>query len=101
MAGYVRRYAKKAKKVAKRRYFKGGKYRKPNIVNMAKDMSMLRGMLNSEKKQYTVSTGSSWYKVGQVDGNNSGHYIVGFSPNLPFGSHVNIFPFFPYLCPNW
>ena len=53
---------------------------------MAKDISLLRGMLNSEKKQYTISTGSSWYKVGQVDGNASGHYIVGFSPNIPQGT---------------
>jgi hypothetical protein len=82
----VRKYAKRAKRGAKRRYFKGGKYRKPNILTMAKDINMLRGMLNSEKKQYTQSTSTSWYKVGQVNANNSGHFIVGFTPNIPAGT---------------
>ncbi len=86
MPGYVRKAAKRVKRAAKRRYFKGGKYRKPNIVTMAKDISMLRGMLNSEKKQYTVSSSSYWYKVGQVDANASGHFIVGFTPNIPQGT---------------
>jgi hypothetical protein len=86
MAGYVRKYAKKAKQVAKKRYFKGGKYRKPNVLTMARDINMLRGMLNSEKKQYTLSTASSWYKVGQVNGNTSGHFIVGFTPSIPQGT---------------
>lgn len=81
-----RTYAKKAKRAVKRRYFKGGKYRKPNVYTMAKDISLLRGMLNSEKKQYTVSTSSSWYKVGQVNANDSGHFIVGFTPNIPQGT---------------
>ena len=81
-----RKYAKRAKRAVKRRYFKGGKYRKPNVYTMAKDISLLRGMLNSEKKVYTVSTSSSWYKVGQVDGNNSGHFLVGFTPNIPQGT---------------
>lgn len=85
--GYVKKVAKNVKRAAKRRYFKGGKYRKPNIVTMAKDISLLRGMLNSEKKQYTVGSTSSWYKVGQVDGNASGHFIVGFTPNqIPQGT---------------
>lgn len=90
MAGYAKSYAKKAKKAVKRRYFKGGKYRKPNILTMAKDISMLRGMLNSEKKQFNDTTGQGQsYRLGQVDDNNSGHYIQGFTPNIVQGVESN------------
>lgn len=89
MAGYVRKYAKKAKKIVKRRYFKGGKYSKPNVYTMAKDISLLRGMLNSEKKVLSVSTGPQSYYLGQVNNNNSGHFIQGFSPNLMQGVESN------------
>lgn len=81
-----RKYAKRAKKAVKGRYFKGGKYRKPNVYRMAKDISLLRGMLNSEKKQYTVSTTDNSYQVGQMNANNSGHWISGFTPHIPQGT---------------
>ena len=85
-----RKYAKRAKKAVKKRYFKGGKYRKPNVYTMAKDISLLRGMLNSEKKQFVVSTGQgNSYPVGQVNLNDSGHYIAGFTPQPLPGTAAN------------
>lgn len=87
---YAKRYAKKAKKAVKRRYFKGGKYRKPNVYTMAKDISLLRGMLNSEKKAITVTTGAgNSYPLGQVNQNQSGHFIVGWTPVIPQGTQSN------------
>lgn len=87
---YARKYAKKAKKAVKRRYFKGGKYRKPNIYRMARDLSLVRGMLNSEKKIYSIDSGEgNSYPLGQVNVNSSGHFIVGFTPNLIQGTQNN------------
>jgi len=76
-----RKYAKRAKKAVKRRYFRKGKYSKPNVYAMAKDISLLRGMLNSEKKILQVSTPAGVsYPLGQVQQNASGHYIQDFTP---------------------
>lgn len=87
---YVRKYAKRTKRAVKKRYFKGGKYSKPNVYTMAKDISLLRGMLNSEKKIFTVSTGAgNSYPLGQVNQNASGHYIQGFTPGPVQGVESN------------
>lgn len=86
----VRRYAKKAKKAVKRRYFKGGKYRKPNVYTMARDISLLRSALNSEKKAITVTSGAGTsYPLGQVNVNSSGHFILGWTPVIPQGTASN------------
>lgn len=87
---YVKKAAKNVKRAAKQRYFKGGKYRKPNVYTMAKDISLLRGMLNSEKKIFSIDSGEGQsYPLGQVDGNSSGHFILGFTPNLSQGTANN------------
>lgn len=45
----AKRYAKGRAKALKRRYFKGTGYGNPRIMNMAKDIKMLKDMVNTEK----------------------------------------------------
>jgi len=49
----MRRFAKRTGRAVKGRYFKGKGYRKPKLINMAKDLSKLKHLLNVEKKVYT------------------------------------------------
>lgn len=48
---YARKAARKAGTAAKRRYFRGKGYRKPKIMAMARDISAIQRMLNTEKKK--------------------------------------------------
>lgn len=83
----VRRYAQKAGSALKKRYFKGKGYSQPKLVQMAKDVSVLKSMLNAEKKrlEVTISDGT----VGQVNGNSSGHYLYDLTPVVAQGTGYN------------
>ena len=58
MPGF-RKTAKKAgrnfRKNLKKRYFSGKGYRNPKLIQMAKDVNMIKGMLNTEKKKIVVT----------------------------------------------
>lgn len=51
----VRRVARSAK----RRYFKGKGYSKPNLSRMVKDLSIVKSMVNAEKEIYTAHSTTS------------------------------------------
>lgn len=46
----IKKYAKKVGRAIKRRYFKGKGYSRPKVQRMAKDIMMLKNVLNPEKK---------------------------------------------------
>ena len=48
-----RRMARKVGRVVKRRYFKGKGYSKPKLSRMAKDLAVVKQMVNAEKEIYT------------------------------------------------
>lgn len=75
---------KKAGKAIKKRY---GTFRNPKIGQIVKDVSMLKGMLNAEKKRFEVSITNGG--VGQVNGTASGHYLYDMTPVIGQGVGFN------------
>lgn len=73
----ARKVFKKARGYAIKRYFNKGY--KPKISRIVKDVSMLKNMINAEKKRYTQT--NSGVGVGQMNVNSSGHYLVDITPN--------------------
>jgi len=74
----LRKVAKKVKRAVKRRYVtKTGKGLR--VGRIAKDVMMLKKMINAEKKTYADKL-SSAITVGQVGGNTSGHQIIDVTP---------------------
>lgn len=49
-----RRVARKVGRVVKRRYFKGKGYSKPKLSRMARDLAIVKQMVNAEKEIYTA-----------------------------------------------
>lgn len=58
-----------------------------STTRLAKDVAMLKGIINSEK--FRVETQSQNNLVGQVNGNSSGHYIADFTPAPTQGDGYN------------
>lgn len=69
---------KRVKRAAKKRYFQGKGYSKPKLVQMAKDVTYLKSVLNPEKKLFAMSNNS--LSIGQVSGNANGFYAVDITP---------------------
>jgi hypothetical protein len=84
----VRKVAKKVGRAVKRRYFQGKGYSNPKIGQMVKDISVLKSMVNAEKKRLEVPI-STGQLVGQVNAANSGHWIADLTPNVTQGSGYN------------
>lgn len=85
-----KRIFKKATRAVKKRYFKGKGYAKPKYNTMLKDVAFLKKMINAEKKRIIVSnSGLGSAGIGQVNGNASGHYLVGLTPLPPQGNDYN------------
>lgn len=80
MAGRAYRAGRKA--VKKRYTTKKGGYR---IGQITKDIAYLKGVLNPEKKNYTLNNTSN-QAVGCFNGNASGHYCIDISPTPTQGS---------------
>jgi len=80
-----RKFAKKAKRVVgravKSRY---GTFSKPKINNIVRDVAMLKTLVNAEKKHIETLV-SSDVQIGQVDGGNTGAYIVDITPTISQG----------------
>ena len=82
---FIKRVAKKAGRMIKKRYFKGKGYSRPKIGQMVKDVQFLKSIVNAEKhKQVYASTTETNY-VGQVNANSSGHWALDVTPNLTQG----------------
>lgn len=74
-----RKGLKYAKRRAKKRYIskRGGfKYNK-----MASDIMFLKSIVNAEKKQYSLPSGTT--SIGQVNGNAEGAYCIDITPPIP------------------
>lgn len=84
----VNRVIKKAVKTASRavnkRYFKKKSGYTPKIGRIIKDVSILKSMLNAEKKTYTQQ--NNLQLVAQVNGNSSGHFILDITPTPSQGT---------------
>ncbi len=74
---YGRRTGKKVFKVAKKRYY-NKKRKTVNYGKMAKDVQVLKSIINSEKKQLTIAPITT--NIGQVNGNSEGAYTVDITP---------------------
>lgn len=82
----VRRFVKKAArtvvKAAKKRYV--SKSGLPKVSQIARDVLLLKRMVNAEKKQWNQTVGAQ--PVGQVDGNASGFYALDLTPKPDQGT---------------
>lgn len=58
MAKYVKNAIRKVKRSLKRRYFKGKGYMRPKLGRMAKDVAILKSMVNAEKEMYVQTLSS-------------------------------------------
>lgn len=58
------------------------------IPRMLKDVSMLKAMVNAEKKRLEVNINTS-QPVGQVNAAVSGHWLTDLTPNVPQGVGVS------------
>jgi len=82
---YVKRTAKKVARVAKRRYFKGKGYSRPNLSTMVRDLALVKRSLNVEKK-HIQSVISSNIDIGQTNANlNTGFSCVDITPVITQG----------------
>jgi len=82
---YVKRTAKKVARVAKRRYFKGKGYARPNLSTMVRDLALVKRSLNVEKK-HIQSTITSNVNIGQCNVNaDTGQAIYDITPLIVQG----------------
>lgn len=57
------------------------------VPKMLSDISMLKGIINSEKKRIELT--STNQIVGQINGNSSGHFLADLTPNVQQGVGFN------------
>nr|UOF78977.1 capsid protein [Cressdnaviricota sp.]UOF82589.1 capsid protein [Cressdnaviricota sp.] len=84
----AKRYAKKLISRGKKRYFKGKGYGNPRLMNIARDVSTLKSIINSEKKNYII-TSSSLTGAQCYGASGSGHYVVDITP-IPAQGNTDI-----------
>lgn len=86
---YIKKTAKKILKLAKKRYFKGKGYARPNVSRMVKDVAFLKSIVNAEKKRLQVAS-TTQQKIAQVNGaSSSGHYMLDITPTPQQGTSYN------------
>lgn len=77
--GLVRKYANKAIRYVKKRYI--GKGYTVKIGRMMKDVEHLKGVINSELKEFILQVGSDPVEVGQFNGaSTAGNYVYDITP---------------------
>lgn len=81
---YVKRAARGAKKMLKKRYGLNKRSSGPKFVRMAQDVMMLKKMINAEKKSYQQSF--PFATVAQANLNATGALIYDITPLLTQGS---------------
>lgn len=79
------RVYKTGKRLVKKRY---GTLRKPKIGQIVKDISLLKKVINAEKKRFQTAA-TSGYSIGQCDGVNTNFSIFDITPNPASGSAYN------------
>lgn len=81
----VRRVVRKGLKYAKKRYVsKRGNFR---LGRLAKDVAMVKKLINVEKKRYTQTYLYDF--LGQVNGNGGGAYMADLTPSLVQGNSAS------------
>lgn len=86
---FVKRAAKKAGRVVKKRYFKGKGYGRPNLSTMVRDLALVKKSLNVEKKNIQ-STITSNIDIGQTLANtDNGQAIYDITPAITQGVGYN------------
>lgn len=89
--GFVKKFARSAKRAVKSRYGIGKK-RSLNVGQMASDVARLATMINAEKKILSIgaaNTLATGQVVGQVDFNSTGIRVFDLTPMMPQGSGVS------------
>lgn len=82
---YARKVGKKVGRAIKGRYFKGKGFGKPKLATMARDINLLRSMVNSEKKRINLTNRNM--NMGQVaNATGSGHWLLDITPNPTQGT---------------
>lgn len=88
----VKKMLKKMGRAIKRRYLPKGKKGKTSwgkgLKNLAKDVMTLKSMVNAEKQRYDIFSSDNSQLLGQININNSGHYIQDITPLPSSGSSV-------------
>lgn len=84
MPGGYKSYYNKSKKISRNVYKKTGlvnpvKKGKLSLTRVLKDVNMIKGMLNTEKKR-VYQTQTSPQTVGQINFNTSGHFLLDITP---------------------
>lgn len=82
---YIRKGIKNAARLVKKRYFKGKGFGNPKLSTMYRDLSVLKSMVNAEKKRLEVNP-TTTFQIGQVIGNGSGHYLLDLTPQPTQGT---------------
>lgn len=59
------------------------------MENVARDVAMLKGLINAEKKRLNINNSGSVGSIGQVSANTSGHYLQDITPLPAQGSGYN------------
>jgi len=87
---FVKKAVKKAAGAAKKRYFKGKGYAKPNLATMVRDLALVKRSLNVEKKNI-ISSVTTNTAIGQVLANDglSGQQIFDVTPAIVQGIGYN------------
>lgn len=85
----IRRFAKKGAQAAKRRYFKGRGYSKPQFYQMARDLTKIKAALNTEKKSVSTIELTNT-NIGQCNADaNTGQAIIDITPLIDQGVGYN------------
>lgn len=82
---YVKKFVRKAKRYAKKRYLrKGAGYKTGVRINkLIQDVRLIKGALNTEKKYCEKQDA---FTAGQVNGNASAHHSLDLIPNIGNGT---------------
>jgi len=86
---YVKRAAKRAGRVVKKRYFKGKGYGRPNLSTMVRDIALVKRSLNVEKKniQSAIAVNNN---IGQCNVNaDTGQQFYDITPAIVQGTGYN------------
>ncbi|MEO5351376.1 MAG: hypothetical protein H7836_17300 [Magnetococcus sp. YQC-3] len=84
--GVARRAGSAALSAAKARY--GSSLQNANWANIAKDVALLKEVINSEKKRFRYAS-SAQQAVSQVSGNASGHWVFDMTPTPVQGASLS------------
>lgn len=82
---YAKKYVRKAKRYAKKRYIRKGSGYKTGVRfnKVLQDIKLIKNALNTEKK---YAEKQEVFSVAQVIGNDSGHHALNLLPNIGNGT---------------